>query len=75
MSDKQQTAVQYLEDIALKGYISPEDFERAKELFKQQIIEAIMPKNLFYQIDHQEAMNEAEQYFNETFKTESNGAT
>lgn len=64
MSDKKQTAVQYLEDIALKGYISPEDFERAKELFKKQIIDAYANGYI-----DGVARNKvpAEQYFNETY--------
>ena len=71
MSDKQQSAVQYLEDIALKGYISPEDFERAKELFKQQIIDAVIYGNRQDFYDGTEQIGD--KYFNETFKTESNG--
>jgi len=73
MSDKKQTAVQYLEDIALKGYISPEDFERAKELFKQQIIDAFLNGDNTDCLSEQNSKEFAEQYFSETFKTESNG--
>lgn len=76
MSYKQQTAVEFLQEaleihftfgqkIQFEGL-----FQQAKEMEKQQIIYAKMPKNLFGQIDQQEAMNEAEQYFNETFKKE-----
>ena len=74
MSDKQQTAVEWLED-ALKARYglmnSTPLFNQAKEMERQQIIDAKMPKNLFGQIDQQEAINEAEQYFNDKFK--SNG--
>jgi hypothetical protein len=41
MSNKKQTAVKWLEEIASKGFISPENFEQAKEMEKQQIIEAV----------------------------------
>jgi hypothetical protein len=40
MSNKKQTAVEWLEEIASKGFISPEKFEQAKEMEKQQIIDA-----------------------------------
>jgi hypothetical protein len=73
MSDKQQTAVEWLIN-ELRKYGSPiprQLEEQAKEMEKQQIIDAKMPKNLFGQIDQQEAINEAEQYFNDKFK--SNG--
>ena len=33
------TAVEWLEEIASKGFISPEKFEQAKEMEKKQIIE------------------------------------
>jgi hypothetical protein len=71
MSDKQQSAVQYLENIALKGYISPEDFERAKKLFKQQIIDASIDFMNTDEIPNEKEL--AEQYYNDKFKTESNG--
>jgi hypothetical protein len=35
---KQQTAVEWLEQIAMNGFITPEDFDQAKEMDKQQSI-------------------------------------
>lgn len=78
MSDKQQSAVDWLfeklfdsfekfnnREITFAEYlrINLELRTQAKELFKQQIIDAYRDGRT------------AEQYFNETFKTESNGTT
>jgi hypothetical protein len=47
---KQQTAVEWLEQIAMNGFITPEDFEQAKEMEKQQSIELLTKYHdgLFY---------------------------
>lgn len=78
MSDKQQSSVQYLEEQLKKVLIDNQIqqteylFDQAKELFKQQIIYAYANGYI-----DGVARNKvpAEQYFNETFKTESNGTT
>lgn len=58
---------------SMAGYKLRELFDQAKELFKQQIIDARTPIISFLnQIEQQELRNEAEKYFNQTFKTESN---
>jgi hypothetical protein len=38
MSNKKQTAVEWLEEIASKGFISPENFEQAKEMEKENAL-------------------------------------
>ena len=69
MSDKQQSAVDFLvEELSRQNrlYTKEEIINIAKELFKQQIIDAV----------NYGANEEPElglEYFNETFKTESNG--
>jgi hypothetical protein len=62
------TAVEWLEkrynDPLLKdNFISQAEFQKAKEMEKEQIIEAYMDDRYLLQIT-------AEQYYNETFKTE-----
>lgn len=75
MSDKQQSAVDFLvEELSRQNrlYTKEEIINIAKELFKQQIIDARTPNISFLnQIEQQELRNEAEQYFNDKFKTES----
>ena len=84
MSDKQQTALQQLIDwnnskdrYSMITWIELD--AKLKELLpieKQKIIDARTPIISFLnQIEQQELINEAEQYFNQTFKTESNGTT
>jgi hypothetical protein len=58
-----QTAVEWLEEIASKGFISPENFEQAKEMEKQQMFDAYDDGNYAYGM----GIKEPEQYYNETF--------
>ena len=73
MSDKQQSAVDFLvEELSRQNrlYTKEEIINIAKELFKQQIIEA----HAVGRIKECSGINtDGYQYFNETFKTESNG--
>jgi hypothetical protein len=56
-----QTAVEWLiEQISKNGYIGLQDELQAKEMEKEQIVDA-------YQTSHISMMS-AEQYYNETFK-------
>lgn len=79
MSDKQQSAVQYLEEQLKKVLIDNQIqqteylFDQAKELFKQQIIDAVEYGNRIGYDQHRLTciLDEDEQYFNQTFK--SNG--
>jgi hypothetical protein len=69
-----QTAVEWLLQIQLSGngrlHLTDEEFEKAKEMEKEQIIDAASdhcyPNRELATID-------AEQYYNETFKSESLG--
>ncbi len=54
------TAVEWLESLYYPSYIPKEILDQAKEMEKQQIIDA-------YQTSHISMMT-AEQYYNETFK-------
>lgn len=61
-----QTAVQWLEDrYRPKGYITAEEFEQAKEIEKEQIINSHLT-GLIHPLE-MEATKQAEQYFNETY--------
>ncbi len=67
-----QTAVEWLQDQFHKDNLSKEfakvfnsSFNQAKEMEKQQIIDAWANKRY---IDYPYPKNEAEQYYNETFK-------
>ena len=77
MSDKQQTAVQYLEEQLKKVLIDNQIqqteylFDQAKELFKQQS-EFMFECGRNFQMTADGTFNEV---YNETFKTESNGTT
>ena len=81
MSDKQQSAVEWLiEELTKNGFIFlnyQEEINQAKELFKQQIIDAFYDgKSNGMDISHPLSSAKeipSDQYFNETFKTESNG--
>jgi hypothetical protein len=70
-----QTAVEFLiEQIKQNVHNSFEEFEllieQAKEIEKQQIIESRMTAPLLPSIDKSIYLNEAEQYYNETFNKE-----
>ena len=61
-----KTAVDYLvETLAEKGIIHSSDISKAKEMEKQQIIDAAKYGNSFEQGDLR-----CEVYYNETFKTD-----
>jgi hypothetical protein len=62
MENKQQTAVEFLEEkYRPKGYITAEEFEQAKEMEKQQIIDAwIVENNELQRLS-------AEQYYNKKY--------
>lgn len=68
-----QSSIEWLENKALKGFISPEDFERAKEMHKQEVIDASIEFMNTDGIPNEKEL--AEQYYNDKFKTESNGTT
>ena len=53
-----------------KGNITISEYEQAKEMEKQQIIDARITAPLLLGIDKSIYLNEAEQYYNETFKPE-----
>ncbi len=58
-----QTAVEWLKkEYELSGFLTDSDFEQAKEMEKEQIIDACKQCSYSYE--------EAEQYYNETFKSE-----
>ena len=65
MESKKQTAVEWLFEIASNGFLTPEDFEKAKEMEKQQIIDAHCDWTRV--IDNLPSRT-AKQYYNETFK-------
>ena len=74
MSNKQQTAVEWLEQEFEKrlplgvGDVLIDLIKQAKELEKQQIIDAHLT-GLIHPLE-MEATKQAEQYYNETFKSE-----
>ena len=64
-----QTAVEWLEDLfEEQDYLTEQDFLQAKEMEKQQIIDARQDgfNRCFRKGDRKEVTNE--QYYNETFK-------
>ncbi len=68
---KQQTAVEWLQQLynsrpAYEEFILPEEFELAKEMEKRHIEEAFDEGN-----PHEFILKNGQQYYNETFKTES----
>ena len=70
MSNKQQTAVEWLMDRlphSIETQFSKQ-IEQAKEMEKQQIIDAHLT-GLIHPLE-MEATKQAEQYYNETFKSE-----
>lgn len=84
MRDKQKTAVQYLKEQLkmilpmnqFNDVVVQDAFNQAKELFKQQIIDARLDACIEYSGTETAIIMDietSEQYFNETFKTESNG--
>jgi hypothetical protein len=70
-----KTAVEWLiQELFNNGYFPygvPEDFvKQAKEMEKEQIIEARFTAPILPDIDKSDYLKEAEQYYNETFKSE-----
>jgi len=72
MNNKQQTAVEWLveqlKDMEYDLRLIPNTIEKAKEMEKEQIIDAHLT-GLIYPLE-MEATKQAEQYYNETFKSE-----
>jgi hypothetical protein len=68
---KKQTAVEWLiEQVKSEKYIEDVDFNQAKEMEKQQIIDAqLNGQRASIEFAH-EAKEEAEIYYQETFKSE-----
>ena len=73
---KKQTAVEFLYQKMFQnqGRILKEDYEQAKEMEKQQIIDSITQyeikyNNVFSEQGILNVVNKAEQYYNETFKS------
>lgn len=61
---KQMTAVEWLEDVYnTQGRILPQQFEQAKAMEKEQIIDAYNDGSYAYGM----GIKEPEQYYNETF--------
>jgi hypothetical protein len=68
-----QTAVEWLAEMTSKlGYVSADILEQAKEMEKEQIIDAhIEGQRVFDKYPHTQWTNDkAEQYYNETFEQE-----
>lgn len=70
MSQKQQTAVKWLQQIALTRDLNLADFEQAKEMEKEQIIEAfeIGIQSEFFHQTFNAPCKDGEQYYTETYK-------
>ena len=62
-----QTAVEWLQELELQRDLTLEDYEQAKEMEKQQIMDACYfgSQNLPYEIK-----DKSEQYYKLTFKSE-----
>ena len=72
-----QTAVEYLIDQLLPKALTAEQYyhiEQAKEMEKEQIIQAItktiIGSNVIYGSEYPEVIHTADEYYNETFKSE-----
>ena len=63
-----KTAVELLEEKAMNGFITPEDFEQAKEMEKQQL-EKFYNHGQWAIIEHGHG-DEFDDYYNKTFKSE-----
>ena len=67
------TAVEFLESqYKFNGQLFKSDFQQAKEMEKEQIIEAFITSRDPYGISvgNSHSIKKAEQYYNETFKSE-----
>jgi hypothetical protein len=76
MNNKKQTAVEYLYEKMFihKGNITIEEYEQAKEMEKEQIIDAhIEGQRVFDNYQHtQWTTDQAEQYYNEIYTVSIN---
>ena len=72
----QQTAVEWLWDLSLTKELMASDFEKAKEMFQQQIEDAQMdmfyknnniPFGMHYLIKRDEALKYTKQYYTQTY--------
>ena len=71
----EQTAVEWLQEQLIKKTMLPiEAIKQAKEMEKEQIVQAItktiIGSNVIYGSEYPEVIHTAEQYYNETFKSE-----
>ena len=69
-NNKQQTAVEWLEQEMLKPNLSMKEIlEQAKEMEKEQIIDAYFDSTSQFSVDaRMDYPKSAEQYYNETFE-------
>ena len=67
MDNKQQTAVEWLWEIAYNRELTVEDWKQAKEMEKQQIINAVDDQNN-YDSWPSSIPTLGEQYYNKTYK-------
>jgi hypothetical protein len=69
-NNKQQTAIKWLQQIALTRDLNLSDFEQAKEMEKEQIIEAfeIGIQSEFFHQTFNAPCKDGEQYYTETYK-------
>lgn len=67
-----KTAVEWLMEINIKqnGIITAADYHTAKEMEKQQIIEAVKSTDYIIGATNKESEEFAQQYYNETYKSE-----
>ena len=63
---KLKTAVYFLEEIASKGFISPENFEQSKEIFKKQITDAYR-EGIYHNTIGNLNFESEEDYYTETY--------
>ena len=69
MSDKKLTAVEWFAMITKElGYVSDEQFEKAKEMEREQIIEAFWNGDNTDCLSEQNSKEFAEQYYNQTYQ-------
>ena len=69
----EQSAVEFIvEQLAKNGILHSSDIAKAKEMEKEQIIEAFITSRDPYGISvgNSHSIKKAEQYYNETFKSE-----
>jgi hypothetical protein len=66
-----KTAVEWLMEINIKqnGIITAADYHKAKEIEKQQIIDAVKSTDYIIGATNKESEEFAQQYYNETFKS------